>query len=387
MQIVKFVGFVLERKTIIISATSDLVTDQRVHRTAITFTKQSHRVILVGRKLHGSLSMSSRRYRTYRFKLWFETGFLFYATYNIRLFFYLLTRRVDMLFANDLDTLLPNYLVSVIKRVPLVYDSHEYFTGVPELEHNSVARRFWTLLEKVIFPRLDYIITVNDSIAAIYEKKYGKEVHVIRNIPEMPLYQPGRVRKRIRKELDISDDTGLIILQGAGINVDRGAEEAVLAMHHLPDARLLIIGGGDVFPRLRELVESEDLDDRVIIRDKMRFDELIQFTMASDIGLTLDKPTNLNYKYSLPNKLFDYIHARIPVLASPVEEVRKIIMSYDIGALIDNYDPPHIASMIKRMLSDPAQTERWKANLEKAAHVLNWSAEEKKLLTILHEVV
>jgi glycosyltransferase involved in cell wall biosynthesis len=292
-----------------------------------------------------------------------------------------------MLYANDLDTLLPNYLVSVIKRVPLVYDSHEYFIGVPELEHNAAARRFWTVLERLVFPRLDHVVTVNDSIARLYEKQYRNQVRVVRNIPEMPLYQPGKVRLQIRAELNLPEKTRLVILQGAGINVDRGAEEAVMAMHHVPDALLLIIGGGDVFEKLRQMVRDEGLEDRVLLKDKMPFDRLIRYTMAADLGLTLDKPSNLNYKYSLPNKLFDYIHARIPILASPVEEVRKIILQYQIGAMIDDYDPAHIGAMIRRMLSDKDQQATWKANLEKAAHDLSWSAEEKKLLNILHEVV
>jgi glycosyltransferase involved in cell wall biosynthesis len=380
-------GRVLDRKTIIISATSDLVTDQRVHRTAITFTKQSHRVVLVGRKLKGSLPTGSRRYRTHRFRLGFEKGFLFYAAYNIRLFFYLLTHRADLLFANDLDTLPANYLASLLKRVPLVYDSHEYFTGVPELAHNAFARKFWLAVERLIFPRLEYVITVNPSIAALYEKKYGKPVHVIYNIPDMPLLPADETRRKVRQALQLPPATRLVILQGAGINVDRGAEEAVLAMARVPDALLLIIGGGDVFPALQALVQQHRLEEKVRLMNKMPFDQLIRYTIAADLGLTLDKPESDNYRYSLPNKLFDYIHARIPVLASPVPEVKRIVETYDIGLLIDNHDPRHIADRIAGALGDESRRARWRANLDRAAQELNWSAEEKKLLTILHEVV
>jgi len=378
---------VLNRKTIIISATSDLVTDQRVHRTAITFTKQSHRVILVGRKLRSSLSMGSRRYRTQRFRLWFEKGFLFYAAYNIRLFLYLLFRRADLLVANDLDTLLPNYLVSVMKGVPLVYDSHEYFTGVPELKTNPVARAFWTRLERLLFPRLEYVITVNRSVAALYEKAYKRKVHVVYNIPDMPLLPSADVRKKVRAELRLAPETRIVILQGAGINVDRGAEEAVLAMQHVRDAILLIIGGGDVFESLHDLVEENRLEGKVVLMDKMPFDQLVRYTLAADLGLSLDKPDSLNYRLSLPNKVFDYIHARVPLLASPVQEVKRIIEHYGIGLLTESHDPAHIAARIQDALDDTARYAEWKKNLETAAHELNWSAEEKKLLTILHEVV
>ncbi len=377
----------MERKTIIISATSDLVTDQRVHRTAITFTKQNFRVILVGRKLKGSMSVGSRRYRTVRFRLWFEKGFLFYAMYNIRLFIYLMMHRTDLYYANDLDTLAANFLASLIKRKPLVYDSHEYFTGVPELEENAVAKKFWLRLEEFIFPKLNYIITVNQTIASIYEKKYNKRVHVIRNIPEMPLMVGRSSRDRIRNELKIEQQKKMLILQGAGINIDRGAEEAVEAMKFVEDAVLLIIGGGDVFPVLNVLVRKNNLEKKVILKSKLPYDQLIHYTRAADVGLTLDKLSNLNYRYSLPNKLFDYIHARIPVLASPVDEVKKIMMKYQIGMLIDDHKPEHIAERINSMIADENRLNEWKKNLELAATELNWSAEEKKLLTLLHEVI
>src|SRR5687768_9535502 len=119
------------KKTVILSVTSDLVTDQRVHKVAQTLSNNNYRVLLVGRKLANSLPMDQRTYRTKRFRLWFSKGPLFYANYNIRLFFFLLFSKADILLANDLDTLAANYLVSVIRNKPLVYDSHEYFTGVP----------------------------------------------------------------------------------------------------------------------------------------------------------------------------------------------------------------------------------------------------------------
>lgn len=123
----------LQKKTIIVSVTSDLCTDQRVHRTAITLHLQQYRVIVIGRKLPASFDIK-QPYATKRFKLWFTKGAMFYITYQLRLFWYLLFTKADLLFANDLDTLLPNYLVSKLKNIPIVFDSHEYYTGVPELD-------------------------------------------------------------------------------------------------------------------------------------------------------------------------------------------------------------------------------------------------------------
>lgn len=369
-------------KTIIISVTSDLVTDQRVHNAAMALTQKGVNVILVGRKLNRNLTLEARSYKTHRFNLWFNKGFLFYASYNLRLFLFLLFTKADILLANDLDTLAANYFVSKFKGIPLVYDNHEYYTGVPELEHRPFVRKFWKSIERFIFPKLNHIYTVNDSIAALYQKEYNKKVDVVRNIPAIKISNEKPDKEIIKKELGIESNKKIIVLQGAGINIERGAEEAVEAMKYIDTAVLLIIGGGDVMVVLKEAVQQNNLGKKVVFKDKMPYLELLNYTRSADLGLTLDKDTNLNYRFSLPNKLFDYIHANIPVLCSPVVEVKKIVEQYNIGTVIENHDPQHIAEKIKFMLADENRIAEWKKNLKAAAEELSWSNEEKKLLKV-----
>jgi glycosyltransferase involved in cell wall biosynthesis len=153
-------------------------------------------------------------------------------------------------------------------------------------------------------------------------------------------------------------------------------------MQYVNDAILLIIGSGDVIPALKQIVIKHKLASRVKFIGKIPLEILFQFTQLADIGLTLDKDTNINYRYSLPNKLFDYIHAGVPVLASNLVEVKKIIKHYQIGDCIDNYTPQHIASKLNSMLIDEAQLQIWKKNAKIAAAQLNWEQEELKLLEV-----
>ena len=368
-----------EPKIAVVSVINDLVTDKRVDRTCKTLVKMGFNVLLVGRRKADSPSLKTRNYHTYRMNLLFEKGPLFYAEFNIRLFFFLLGQKAGLLFANDLDTLLPNFLVHKIRRLPLVYDSHEYFTGVPELIHRPAVQKIWKIIEKLIFPRLQDIITVNHSIAGLYKNEYHKDLHVVRNIPEKPVFK----ELKTRAELDLPDQQSIIIFQGAGINIDRGGEELVQAMKYLDQVLLLIVGGGDVIGKLQILTRDNRLESKIRFLPRQSFENLYHFTRNADLGLSIDKDTNINYRYSLPNKIFDYIHAGTPILASRLPEISQIVDEYGVGEYIDSHNPEHIALRIKAMLNDREKLEQYRQNCRLAARELNWEQEEAVLISIL----
>ncbi|MGM0567137.1 MAG: glycosyltransferase [Bacteroidota bacterium] len=364
------------RKRAIVAVTNDLVTDQRVHKVCLFLVKEGFNVKLVGRKQWKSLPVPRRNYDTFRMRLLFENGPLFYAVYNIRLFLFLLTRKADIIVSNDLDTLPACYLAANIRKTSLVYDTHEYYCGTPELANRPFVRNFWRKIEQRIFPKLNDIITVNDSIAALYKQEYGKTLHVVRNIPPA---SKSRVTVS-RKQLGLPDEKTILILQGAGINVDRGVEELVEAMPYVhEEVMLLIVGSGDVISQLKKRAKALSLGDKIRFIPKVPLEKLQAYTAAANIGLTVDKDTNINYRYSLPNKLFDYIRAGIPIISSRLKEIERIIRRYDIGTFIQNHEPKHMAEVINQAVSDTNQILIWKANLKKANRELTWENEEKTL--------
>ncbi len=368
------------QKTAIVCVTNDLTTDQRVHKTCLTLKKCGYFVIEYGRLLPESLSLE-RSYFTKRKKLWFRSGPQFYAEYNLKLFFYLLFNKVDLIFANDLDTLPAAFLAAKIKKKRLIYDTHEYFTETPELVNRPHIQAIWRKFEDYLFPKLTDILTVNESIAKLYSDKYNKKVLVSRNIPIT--FLPEKLKSR--KELGLPVDKRVIILQGTGINIQRGAEEAVLSMQYLNNAVLLVVGSGDVIPILKGMVEELNIQNKVIFKAKMPFAELRQFTLNSDLGLAIDKDTNLNYHFSLPNKLFDYIHSGIPTLSSGLVELKEIIDQYDIGYYIKNHNPKHIAEVITDIFADEVRYNTVKQNTAKAKKDLCWENEEKVLISLIND--
>ncbi|MBU1011317.1 MAG: glycosyltransferase [Bacteroidetes bacterium] len=340
--------------------------------------KLGFQVQLVGRNRPGSIPMPARTYACLRMNLLFYKGPLFYAEYNFRLFLLLLFSSCDLLVSNDLDTALPNFFISRLRRIPMVYDSHEYFTETPELVNRPGVQRIWQRIEAFVLKRLDWMITVNVSIARLFEQRYGIRTFVIRNIPW--LWQPEHMLSRAT--LNLPADKHILVLQGSGINVQRGAEELVDAMQFVENALLLVIGGGDVLESLKQRVQTLKLDGRVSFLPRMPYQQMMQYTAAADLGFTLDKDTNLNYRYSLPNKLFDYIQAGTPVVATPLPEISSIIRQYDVGCFVDRHEPEYLAEVINNTLQSPDLLKRWKKNCTFAATELCWENEEKTLLKL-----
>lgn len=372
----------IEMKKILVLVSNDLATDQRVYRICDSIQKSNFTVELWGRSRKNSMDLPLWAWKSRRYNLIFETGPLFYFSLTFTFFFRLLFSKFDIIYANDLDTLLPAYLVSKLRRKVLIYDTHEYFTGVPELVKRPRIRAIWKSIESYIFPKLKYVFTVNKSIADLYASEYKVEPLVMRNIPiaeEVQLISN-------RMELGLPENKYLIILQGNGINIDRGAEEAVEMMKYLDDSALIIVGSGDVIPILENTVNQEKLQDKVLFFSRRPYKELAQFTLNCDLGLSLDKPTNINYQLSLPNKLFDYIRAEVPVLASNLVEVSNVVNKFEVGEIALNCEPNYLALKVKTLKNNKPQQDIYKANCKKAKLQLTWENESKTLLNLLTQL-
>ena len=365
-------------KRVIVSVINDLVTDQRVNKSCLTLQKMGYEVLLVGRKQRKSPPMDDRPYATHRMKLLFEKGPLFYAEFNTRLFFFLLFHRSQLLLSNDLDTALPNYYISRLKGIKMIYDSHEYFTETPELVGRPRVQRVWKRIEGKVVPKLKEMITVCDSIANLFEEKYGVKCHVVRNIPPRAALPP----KGDKAALGLPEDKHLLVLQGSGINIQRGAEELVEAMQYLDDCFLMVIGGGDVLPTLKLMTRELHVEDRVRFLPRMPYADMMAHTQLAELGFVLDKDTNLNYRFCLPNKLFDFIQAGVPIVASHLVEIEKIIQKYDIGLFIPDHDPKSITKTIREGLDDASRRARWQQGLARAAEELCWENEQQTLIEI-----
>jgi len=365
-------------KRIIVSVISDLVTDQRVQKECNTFLKLGYEVLLIGRKSKNNFGLDKLPYKVVRLKNFFKGGPQMYLMFNAQLFFYLLFKKADILWANDLDTLLPNFLIARIKKIKLVYDSHEYFTMSV---YKPASRKIWQRLENFLFPNLKNVITVNDSIKKVYEEKYKVPVTVIRNVP----YKNGMIAL---EKIDIAMDKKILIIQGVGINENRGAEEAVEMMQFLPDEFLLLfIGRGTIIEKLKQMVKELNLENKVQFIDVLPYHQMMNYTRQSFLGLIFEKIDFTDeHNFALPNRFFDYIKAGIPVLSTKAVEIKALIEKYNIGTFVDNLNPAHLAEKIIQISKDISNYNCWKSNTAKAANDLCWENEEKKLFEFMNHI-
>ena len=361
-------------KKIIVTVTNDLTSDQRVHKVCRTLHNAGYDVFLIGRKLSNSKPLN-RSYRTKRISLLFNKGVLFYAEFNLRLFFVLLFYKKDVLLANDLDTLLPNYLISKLQIKKLVYDSHELFSEIPELVNKPFTKKVWRSLERRVLPKLKNTYTVSNSIADYYDKKHQTKFKVIRNLPLM-------IRTISKGNLSFDHKEEKIILYQGAINIGRGLELIINTMPFISNCILVIIGNGDIIKNLKSYVKNINLVKKVRFLESLTPNELQKITPLANIGISIEEDLGLNYRFSLPNKIFDYINAEVPILVSNLPEMRKIIDTHKVGEIVKERSPQKLALQIKELLKKDYSEE-----LKKAKKELIWENQEEELLAIFRNII
>ena len=361
-------------KKIIVTVTNDLTSDQRVHKVCRTLHNAGYDVFLIGRKLSNSKPLN-RSYRTKRISLLFNKGVLFYAEFNLRLFFVLLFYKKDVLLANDLDTLLPNYLISKLQIKKLVYDSHELFSEIPELVNKPFTKKVWRILERRVLPNLKNTYTVSNSIADYYDKKYQTKFKVIRNLPLM-------IRTISKGNFSFDHKGEKIILYQGAINIGRGLELIINTMPFISNCILVIIGNGDIIKNLKSYVKNINLVKKVRFLESLTPNELQKITPLANIGISIEEDLGLNYRFSLPNKIFDYINAEVPILVSNLPEMRKIIDTHKVGEIVKDRSPQKLALQIKELLKKDYSEE-----LKKAKKELIWENQEEELLAIFRNII
>jgi glycosyltransferase involved in cell wall biosynthesis len=353
-------------KRIVLTVTNDLSYDQRMIRICSSLANAGYDTLLAGRKVKGSIELPPQSFQQKRIHCFFATGKLFYIEFNLRLFFFLLSCKTDIICAIDLDTIVPCYLVSILRNKKRVYDAHELFCEMKEIVQRPFIYRCWKMVERWTVPNFRMGYTVNQPIADEFHKMYNVQYEVIRNLP-------------VYRELPVVPKTEKYILYQGAVNEGRSFETLIPAMKWV-HAPLIICGDGNFMEKAKRLVEQHELQSKVIFKGKLLPGELQAVTNSAWAGITLFDDAGKSNYYSLANRFSDYIQAGIPQVCVNYPVYRELNNKYGIAVLVDDLQPQTIANALNRLLTDQLLYDQLQQNCLQARKELNWQEEEKKLL-------
>jgi glycosyltransferase involved in cell wall biosynthesis len=359
-------------KRIFFTVTNDLTYDQRMRRICTTLAENGYEVTLVGFKRRSSQPLQPEKYNQKRLRIFFTKGPVYFAEYNVRLFCWLLLKKMNAVCAIDLDTILPCLFISQLKGVPRIYDAHELFADTKEVIRRPWIRKIWMAIEKYAVPRFRLGYTVNESIAKEFEKRYHVQYKVIRNLTFL------------RDTIPPVQNRTFILYQGA-VNEARGFEYLVPAMKKI-NGNLVVCGDGNFMGQLKKLIHDNGVEDKIELRGMLSPEELWKVSLQAKIGITIIENEGLNQYLSLPNKVFDYIHAEIPQIAFDYPEYRKINQEFEVAVLLTTHEPEIIAGAINNLLLDDVLYNRLRQNCVMARQTFNWQKEQDKLIEFYQTV-
>jgi len=281
--------------------------------------------------------------------------------------------RPDAIHANDIATLIPGCLAAR-RGTRLVYDTHEYAVGVPY--RKAVWAWLAATIERLLVRRCDAVITVSDGIAERLQSRYGlaRRPTVVRNVPDLP---PPGAAPDLRVEMGIGS-APLVLHQGA-VAEGRGGGNLVRAVARMDSAHLLFLGADGAFAEgLRELGEGVGLDGRLHFHPPVPLAELLSYTTQADVGVSLLEDTCENHRLALPNKLFEYLAADLPVVVSDLPEMRRLVTERGVGWVTDPGDPADIARVLDEALRS-RDDKGLRQRVRDAAAELNWPHERSRL--------
>jgi glycosyltransferase involved in cell wall biosynthesis len=364
---------------VVAAVTNDLIQDQRMQRICATLVNAGYQVTFVGRNARGNnrhLITSHVNECRIRFKCYFSRGFLFYAEFNIRLFFFLLRHPFDVVCAVDTDTLPACFFASKFKRKPCVLDAHEFFSEVPELVGRPFVKYFWEAVASLIIPKLKYAYTVGPSLAKLLSERYGIQFEVIRNLPW----------RRVTTVMEKHPHQPFILLYQGMLNEGRGLEAVIKSMEYLGNIQLWIVGKGDLESQLAAQAASLIENGQIKWLGFLPPNELNTLTSKADLGLNLLENKGLSYYYSLANKAFDYIQAGIPSIQMNFPEYVALNDQFQVFKCIPDTKPENIAEAIRSLQENPEEYQRLCSNCRDAAEKLNWDIESEKLLLFYRRI-
>lgn len=297
----------------------------------------------------------------------------------------LLDANADIYHAHDRDTIDLTAKAAQKLGVPFIYDSHEFWPDKNAYDPNTgslkdrLSTRWWTRREKYYALQADGLIMTSPGHAKGLVKAFGvQEPVLVRNVPE---YHRGNDRLYLREKFGLVKDDRILVFVG-NVQRRRGIEQIIESLAFLDHSvHFVMIGYGDYQEILKTRL-PEHAKGRVHFHETISsHSRLLEVMYSADIGLAPFQANCYSHRHVLPNKIFDYMMAELPVVVSNFPELRSIVDEVKFGEVVNPADPKDIARAVKKLLDDPNYIEQCRKNAARFSHdKFRWDIEKDQLL-------
>ena len=362
--------------------------DTRVEREAKTLTDAGYRVTVVADAGPGLPAAEDREGIRVRRVPRRGPNFpgLRFAAHVMRLRSAVMATRPDIVHAHDADALQSAGPAAGGLGVPLVYDSHELWLGRTTRGRSRVYdllnRAWYWLVERWYVPRAALVMVANPGVAPELERRYG--ISGVRVVPNYPVEESDGDARDLRELIgDAIPDGAPIVLYLGALMAHRGAEELVAALATVPDAHLVCLGAaGPHVPVIEAEAARHGVSARVHLVPPVPSAEVVPYARSATIGVSIVQPASLSYRLALPNKLFQYMAAGLPVVASDFPDVRAVVEGSAAGIVVDPTDVEAVGDALRTLLADPAGARAMgDAGRRAVAERFNWRRSAQELLS------
>lgn len=369
--------------------------DNRVLNEAVSLNQAGHEVTILGLRLANDIPLTENigSIRVTRIDRFPGSGVIYripivgkayrIIKFNLNFFRFIWSSNCEIVHCNDLETLEYGYILKAFKKEPikLVYDAHEYETqrnglhGIPKL----VAK----IKERLLIRYCDKVLTVSNTIANEYVRLYGiNKPTVVLNCPSYSAVAGVVKHNLFREKFGIPDTSKIFLYQGY-LMPGRGIELILKAFGELKmqDAVLVFMGEGQLTSKI-----NADLNfgKSVFLHPFVDGSILLQYTSSADCGISFIEDISLSDRYCLPNKLFEYIAAGLPVISSGLPELKEFMRRYQVGVASDTNNVEGFKAAFKEL--EKLDLDVLGKNITKARSMFNWGTQAKLLLEAYNEI-
>lgn len=365
---------------------TDYKVDSRVRNETESLYKRGHQIDVFCLKSRDTLKKEFRRgVNIIRYGL-SEYKIIKIVTAYLQFIIIALTKNYRLVHAHDFTALPIGFVISRLKRIPLIYDSHELWSESEHEKYHVYIMKIAYLAERYCAKKSNYVITVSDSIKYYLEDYFdNKRIATVRNIPSYIYSQKSNI---LRERFMISEDIPVFIYEGS-IDQKRGINIILNAINKIKELnfRFIFLGDGSYFDDLRDYIKANHLENLVIVLRSVPQNELIKYLSSSDIGVHAISNTCLNHEYCLPNKIFEYIHSGIGMVCTDLKEMSNIVESNVIGLTFKNNDADDLAEKMTTLINNKNLIHDYKVNSYDLSKRITWDHEFNELEKVYGELL